>query len=75
MLCAMSSPDSIGFAVDTGMSASLEAVLAKHPGVMIGQNTETGRWEAIERPTETCELLTHAGTLAELDIRLDREMP
>ncbi|MGH3068977.1 MAG: hypothetical protein ACRDMI_10390 [Streptosporangiaceae bacterium] len=45
-------------------------MIARYPGVVIGQNAETGEWEAIERPTPTCELLTHAHTLAELDIKL-----
>jgi hypothetical protein len=61
--------------VDTGLPAALEAVLAKHPGVTIRQNPGTGRWEAIEFPTETSELLTHAPTLAELDAKLSGETP
>jgi hypothetical protein len=61
--------------VDTGLSPHLEAILARNPGVMIGQNAETGEWEAIERPTPTCEILTHAHTLAELDAKLAGETP
>lgn len=61
--------------MDTGMGDQLEAILAAHPGVMIRQNTETGRWEAIEWPTETCELLTTAPTLAELDAKLSGDAP
>jgi hypothetical protein len=75
MLCAMTSPESIGSSMDTGMSAALEAVLARHPGVTIRQNPETGRWEAIEFPSETSEGLTHAPTLAELDAKLSGETP
>lgn len=69
----MSSPDSIGVSVDTGLRPHLEAVIAANPGVMICQNPETGHWEAIQRPTPTCEILDHAPTLAELAIKLDAE--
>ena len=61
--------------MDTGLPQQLEAVLARHPGVTIRVNLETARWEAIEFPTETCEVLTHAPTLAELDIKLSPDEP
>jgi hypothetical protein len=52
------------------MAPHIEAVIARHPGVMIGRSLETGHWEAIRRPSRTCEILVHAPTLAELDIKL-----
>jgi hypothetical protein len=69
----MSSPASIGFSVDTGLSGHLETLLAAHPGVTIGISTETGQWEAIQRPSPTCIVISHAPTLAELAIKLDAE--
>jgi hypothetical protein len=61
--------------MDTGLTKQLEAVIAAHPGVTIRQNPGTARWEAIEFPSETSELLTHAPTLAELDAKLSGETP
>lgn len=59
--------------MDTGLSPHLEAVIAAHPGWMIGQNDETKHWEAIRRPTAASEHYVHAGTLDELDARLAAE--
>jgi hypothetical protein len=59
--------------VDTGLSPHLEAVIAANPGWIIGQNDATGHWEAIRRPTCTCEVFSHAPTLAELAIKLEAE--
>jgi hypothetical protein len=59
--------------MDTGMGAHLEAVIAANPGMMIGQNLETGHWEAIRKPSPSCEILVHAPTLAELSIKLEAE--
>ena len=78
LCCAHETPqthDPGGVAVDTGMDAALAAVVARHPDATIRQNPETGRWEAIEFPTETCEQLTTAPTLAELDIKLSGDAP
>jgi hypothetical protein len=79
MLCAMTSPGSQedwpSKPMDTGLHPRLEALLVAHPDVTIGLSAETGQWEAVQRPTPTCVVISHAATLAELDAKLCGETP
>lgn len=57
--------------MDTGLSAELEAVIAKYGDrVQIGQDQETKHWVAAEKPNASVLRFWHAPTLAELDIKL-----
>ena len=60
-------------ALDTGLSASLECVTAKHRGQgwSIGQDPVSGVWSASRRLTQSTQQWTVSHTLAELDARLD----